>query len=72
VRASYAPAFAQQYDRIAEGDRAWGLIAPARYGEVVRRTLTRDWKPRFQRLGIDAVSAWNQLSPNEMQPTEVM
>lgn len=72
VRASYAPAFAQKYDRIAEGDRAWGLIAPARYGEVVRRTLTRDWKPRFGRLGVDALGAWNALSPNENQHTEAL
>jgi hypothetical protein len=72
VRESYAPAFARAYDRIADDDRAWGLIAPARYAEVVRRTLARDWKPRFERLGVDALSAWNQLSPNEIQPTEVM
>ncbi|MFO0628584.1 MAG: ferritin-like domain-containing protein [Polyangiales bacterium] len=70
VRESYAPAFARTYDHIAEADRAWGLIAPARYAEVVRRTLTRDWKPRFARLGVDAVGAWNQLSPNDLRHTE--
>lgn len=41
-------------------DRAWGLMAPARYGTVVERTWERDWKPRFAKLSIDAAPAWER------------
>lgn len=62
VRQSYAPAFARTYNAIAESDRAWGLMPPARYVDVVERTFTRDWSPRFAKLGIDASTAWSQAS----------
>ncbi len=58
IRRSYAPAFAERLDTIGEVDRAWGLMAPAAYGAVVARTWVRDWKPRFEKLGIDASPAW--------------
>jgi len=58
VRGSYAPAFARTYTELADADRAWGLMPPARYADVVARTLTRDWTPRFARLGFDAAGAW--------------
>lgn len=59
IRASYAPAHAHGYDTISDDDRRWGLMAPARYAEVVRRTFVRDWSPRFARLGVDAEVAWS-------------
>lgn len=58
IRRSYAPAYAERMDTIGEVDRAWGLMAPARYGAVVERTWTRDWKPRFEKLQIAADASW--------------
>lgn len=58
IRRSYAPAFAERLDTVHDLDRAWGLMAPARYRAVVDRTWERDWKPRFTALDIDASPAW--------------
>jgi hypothetical protein len=41
-------------------DRAWGLMPPAEYADIVERTLTRDWIPRFAAVGIDARAAWDE------------
>ena len=30
----------------------------ARYGEILERTLKRDYIPRFAALGFDAAAAW--------------
>jgi len=40
-------------------DARWGLMAPARYGEVLRTTFERDYVPRFARLAVDARTAWD-------------
>lgn len=45
---------------VAEEDRAWGLMAPKEYGLIVKRTLARDWVPRFKKRGLDAASAWER------------
>jgi hypothetical protein len=58
VRQTYAPPGAELLKRIPERDRAWGLMAPATYGEVMRRTLERDWVPRFGKRGFDARAAF--------------
>ena len=58
IRATYAPASARTRVSIAEADRVWGLIPPARYGEILSRTVDRDWVPRFSKLGFDARAAW--------------
>ena len=60
IRTVYAPSTAKTRTTIDEADRAWGLIAPARYGEILRRTVSRDWVPRFAKLGIDARVAWGE------------
>ena len=60
IRRSYAPAYAERLDTISDVDRAWGLMAPARYGAVVERTWERDWRPRFAKLSIDAAPAWER------------
>lgn len=59
IRRSYAPAFAGKLDAISESDRQWGLMAPARYAEVVERAWERDWRPRFAKVGVDAAKAWD-------------
>jgi hypothetical protein len=58
VRASYAPDGAAALTEVADDDRRWGLMPPARYAEVVTKTLARDWVPRFKARGIDARAAW--------------
>lgn len=60
IRNSYAPAFARGYTALADDDRRWGLMPPARYAAVVERTFARDWSPRFAKLGIDAAAAWSE------------
>jgi 1,2-phenylacetyl-CoA epoxidase catalytic subunit len=60
IRASYAPAYAAAHTEVSADDRRWGLMAPARYAEVLARTLTRDWVPRFRARGIDARAAWDR------------
>lgn len=62
MRRSYAPAFARTYTALDEADRAWGLMPPARYVDVVERTFTRDWSPRFAKLGVDASAAWSHAA----------
>jgi hypothetical protein len=39
-------------------DRAWGLAAPHDYADILHRTFTRDYQPRFAARGIDATPAW--------------
>ncbi|MEZ4408555.1 MAG: ferritin-like domain-containing protein [Polyangiales bacterium] len=64
IRRSYAPAFAAALTEVAPDDRRWGLMAPAQYASVVDRTYERDWRPRFERLGVDARKAWGEpLTP---------
>lgn len=58
IRGTYAPPGVAEIDAISPSDRAWGLMAPARYADVVARTLDRDWVPRFGKRGVDARAAW--------------
>lgn len=50
-----APSAAQ----LPDADRAWGMMAPAEYAEVLERTVERDWIRRFAEHGIDAKAAWD-------------
>ena len=43
---------------LPRSDARWGLMPPARYGQVLRISFEKDYVPRFARLGIDARSAW--------------
>lgn len=63
VRNVYAPAGAEAQKSIPAEDRAWGLMPPASYVEVLNRTLERDWVPRFGKLGFDAREAFTSPSP---------
>jgi hypothetical protein len=51
---SYASPETRASDDISAEDRAWGLMSPARYAQVLERSILRDHLPRFARLGIDA------------------
>jgi hypothetical protein len=44
--------------RLPESDRAWGLAPPREYADILHRTFTRDYQPRFAARGIDATPAW--------------
>jgi hypothetical protein len=57
IRSSYAPPGASG-NRIDAADAVWGLMPPAKYADVLRRTLERDWIPRFAKLEVDARAAW--------------
>ena len=39
-------------------DRAWGLAPPHDYADILHRTFTRDYQPRFAARGIDATPSW--------------
>jgi len=43
---------------MTDGDRAWGLAPPREYADLLHRTFTRDYQPRFAARGIDATPAW--------------
>ncbi len=62
VRGVYAPSGAETRASIAPEDRAWGLMPPALYGQVLTRTLERDWVPRFAKLGFDARAAFTRAA----------
>jgi hypothetical protein len=68
--AGYAPVGVASTEA-TRADRAWGLIAPARYGAVVTRSVERDHLPRFAALGVDASAAWRRaLAGREHPPGE--
>ncbi|MBX3181451.1 MAG: ferritin-like domain-containing protein [Polyangiaceae bacterium] len=58
LRRAYAPKGAEAERQIGESERAWGLMPRARYGEILERAVTRDYVPRFEPLGVDALTAW--------------
>lgn len=58
VRRSYAPPGSERFAEMSSSERAWGLMPVARYGEILERTVERDYRPRFAPYGIDAVAAW--------------
>jgi hypothetical protein len=61
MRRADAPSAASssRAQEMSDADRAWGLMAPARYAAILARTVERDWVPRFARLGLDAEEAWS-------------
>ncbi|MBI4953231.1 MAG: ferritin-like domain-containing protein [Myxococcales bacterium] len=66
LRQSYAPAGGEAETTLPEADRAWGLMPMAKYGEVLLRTVERDFRPRFADLGIDAAPAWHRAAAAHM------
>jgi len=59
LRRNYAPVGGEARSEIPEADRAWGLMPIARYGELLERCLERDYRPRFEKLGFDLDTAWD-------------
>ncbi len=60
VRRSYAPVFSGEPSALPADALRWGLMDPPDYAGCLARTLERDWRPRFARLGIDADAAWRK------------
>jgi hypothetical protein len=59
LRASYSPPPQGKAERVVTPEeRAWGLMPVSLYRSSVEKALARDWEPRFEKLGIDARSAW--------------
>jgi hypothetical protein len=63
LRQSYAPPEGARRTTVPDADRAWGLMPPARYAEILSRTVERDYVPRFEPYGIDAAAAWAASAP---------
>ncbi len=61
IRRSYSPA-ARVSDTVPAEDRRWGLMPGTRYREVLERTFTRDYAPRFRMRGFDVAEAWRAAS----------
>jgi hypothetical protein len=53
IRATYAPADVASEPALSREESRWGLMPPARYGELLGVTFEKDYLPRFARLGID-------------------
>jgi hypothetical protein len=58
LRATYARPEALRERSIEAADRAWGLMPGAVYARDLDSVLRRDYVPRFGRLGLDALAAW--------------
>jgi hypothetical protein len=58
IRALYAPVDVATLPTLPREESRWGLMPPARYGELLAATFDKDYVPRFARLGIDARGAW--------------
>jgi hypothetical protein len=67
LRRNYAPVGGEVKRAIPAEDRAWGLMPIARYAEILERTLERDYRPRFARLGFAVDDAWKQAC--DLHPT---
>lgn len=64
VRQSYGQSdYLERRNEPDDADAHWGLMPSPRYGEILLRTVERDYIPRFARVGIDARAAWEQNDP---------
>ena len=60
VLRNYGSPAAARMREIPPADRAWGLMPNARYGEILERTVGRDYVPRFREHGFDAARAFRE------------
>jgi len=50
---------------MTDDDRAWGLAPPRDYADILARTITRDYRPRFEARGI----AWPERDARAAPPS---
>jgi hypothetical protein len=62
LQRNYAPVGGEDKIAIPDADRAWGLMPIARYRQILERTLERDYRPRFDRLGFVIDAAWHKAA----------
>lgn len=48
---------ARELAPMTDEERAWGLLPHPRYGEIWRRAIERDFRPRFARVGVTLPAA---------------
>ena len=58
LRAAYGAKAGSAGHEMDPNERAWGLMPPADYAEVLERTLEHTWIRRFAEHEIDARAAW--------------
>lgn len=61
LRRSYGVSRPHSPRALPEDDRAWGLMPVGLYGDILEKTVIRDYVPRFAKVGIDAQAAWKAL-----------
>jgi hypothetical protein len=59
LRRSYGLSQKDASRTMSEDDRAWGLMPVGLYGDILERAVSRDYQPRFTKLGINALAAWS-------------
>lgn len=50
----YGPDGLRSHASLPAEDSRWGLMPPARYGQILKASFERDYMPRFAEVGIDA------------------
>ena len=68
IRALYGPEALQAQSTLPRHDARWGLMPPARYGQLLQACFEKDYAPRFRKLGIDAGSCWKAQGPALASP----
>lgn len=61
LRRSYGVSRPNAPRALPEDDRAWGLMPIGLYGDILEKTVLRDYVPRFAKVGIDAAKAWSAV-----------
>ena len=61
LRRSYGISLPNAPRELPAEDRAWGLMPAGLYGDILEKTVSRDYVPRFAKVGIDARAAWDAL-----------
>lgn len=67
LRATYAPGGAKA--DLPPDDARWGLMPPARYGEILMQSVRKDYLPRFERAGVGVEAIGRAFSGVLAHPT---
>ena len=67
IRRSYAPIGGEKRTTITKAERGWGLMPIATYGEILTRTVKKQYRPRFAALGFNIDEAWQRACQSHPQ-----